>query len=104
MRFSLLASGSQGNCCVIQHKDTSIVIDCGTTKKYLLGAFEQIAYDYQSSDAILITHTHSDHIAQMKCLNKFQPMQQALFQPPICMRLLPLKNLILRIFTSLFFR
>lgn len=66
MRFSLLASGSQGNCCVIQHKDTSIVIDCGTTKKYLLGAFEQIAYDYQSSDAILITHTHSDHIAQMK--------------------------------------
>lgn len=69
MKFALLASGSAGNCCVIKHKDTSIVIDCGTTKKYLRGCFEQLQYDHNQSAAILITHTHSDHVSQIKMFN-----------------------------------
>lgn len=66
MKFALLASGSKGNCCLIKHKDTKLVIDCGTTRKYLKSCFEQISYDPMQSNALLITHTHSDHIAQMK--------------------------------------
>lgn len=66
MKFAMLASGSKGNCCLIKHKDTSIVIDCGATRKYLRGCFERLQYDHLQSDGILITHTHSDHVAQMK--------------------------------------
>ena len=66
MKFALLASGSKGNCCLIKHKDTRLVIDCGTTRKYLKSCFEQISYDPMQSNALLITHTHSDHVAQMK--------------------------------------
>lgn len=66
MKFALLASGSAGNCCVIKHNDTSIVIDCGTTKKYLMDSFQRISFDHASTNAILITHTHSDHVSQMK--------------------------------------
>lgn len=66
MKFALLASGSAGNCCVIKHNDSSIVIDCGSTKKYLMECFGRMEYDPASADAILITHTHSDHVAQMK--------------------------------------
>lgn len=69
MKFALLASGSAGNCCVIKENDTSIVIDCGTTKKYLMESFNQISYDYKDTNAILITHTHSDHVAQIKMFN-----------------------------------
>ena len=69
MKFALLASGSKGNCCLIKHNDTKIVIDCGTTKRYLKGCFERIQYDPTQSDAILITHTHSDHVSQMKMFN-----------------------------------
>lgn len=69
MKFALLASGSKGNCCLIKHKDTSIVIDCGTTKRYLKGCFERLQYDHTTADAILITHTHSDHVSQMKMFN-----------------------------------
>lgn len=72
MKFALLASGSKGNCCLIKHKDTNIVIDCGTTRKYLKGCFERVKYDPLQSDAILITHTHSDHVSQMKL---FDPIQ-----------------------------
>ncbi|MEF9967015.1 MAG: MBL fold metallo-hydrolase [Longicatena sp.] len=70
MKFALLASGSAGNCCVLQHKESQIVIDCGTTKKYLKSCFEQIDYDHNQADALFITHTHSDHVSQMKMFDQ----------------------------------
>ncbi|MEJ8736164.1 MBL fold metallo-hydrolase [Erysipelotrichaceae bacterium HCN-30851] len=66
MKFALLASGSKGNCCLIKHKDTNLVIDCGTTRKYLNNCFQQIQYDPMISNALLITHTHTDHVSQVK--------------------------------------
>lgn len=66
MKFALLASGSKGNCCVIRDDESSIIIDCGTTKKYLQACFEKLQYDYLKSDALFITHTHKDHVAQLK--------------------------------------
>ena len=35
MKAALLASGSKGNCCLVRHGKTSIIIDCGGTKRYL---------------------------------------------------------------------
>ena len=66
MKFALLASGSKGNCCIVKHNSSSLIIDCGTTKKYLKGCFEQLSYDPMKADALLITHTHTDHISQLK--------------------------------------
>lgn len=72
MKFSLLASGSKGNCCVVRHGDSQIVIDCGSTKKYLKQSFEELQIDYEQSDALLITHTHQDHISQLKMFQNIQ--------------------------------
>lgn len=66
IKFALLASGSKGNCCVIKNCETSIIVDCGSTKKYLMNCFERLQYDYQSAGALFVTHTHSDHISQLK--------------------------------------
>ena len=66
IKFALLASGSKGNCCLIRNCETSIIIDCGSTKKYLNTCFERLKYDYQSTNALFITHTHGDHISQLK--------------------------------------
>ncbi len=66
LKYALLASGSKGNCCLIRDENTNIIIDCGTTKKYLTQCFERLSYDYLNSDALFITHTHSDHVAQTK--------------------------------------
>lgn len=65
MKFALLASGSKGNCCIIKDETTQIVIDCGSTKRYLCGCFDTLQYDYKTSDALLITHTHKDHVSQL---------------------------------------
>lgn len=69
MKFYVLASGSKGNCCVVMNHDTKIVIDCGSTQKYLKECFKKIECDISTLDACLITHTHSDHIS---CLKLFQ--------------------------------
>ena len=66
MKFYLLASGSKGNCCVIENRNSRIVIDCGTTKKYLTQCLNEINIPLNSLQGMLITHNHSDHIKQLK--------------------------------------
>jgi phosphoribosyl 1,2-cyclic phosphodiesterase len=66
MKFALLASGSKGNCFLYKDENTSLMIDCGTTRKYLTGCFAHLKFDPADLDAVLITHDHTDHIAQIK--------------------------------------
>lgn len=66
MNFALVASGSKGNCFVLRHQDTQIIIDCGTTKRYLTHSFHTLGIDYLQSDALLLTHGHKDHTSQLK--------------------------------------
>lgn len=42
MRIDLLCSGSKGNSCLIRHEDTQLLIDCGSTKKYLMESFKKV--------------------------------------------------------------
>ncbi len=65
MEFYVLASGSKGNCTVITDGDSTIVIDAGTTDRHLKASFLEIDIDYNNIDALLITHTHIDHINRL---------------------------------------
>ena len=73
MRFNVLASGSKGNCTYILAGSTQLVIDCGGTKRYLLHCFHSMDVDLASIDALLITHDHIDHVAQ---LNLFKHVEK----------------------------
>ena len=66
MKYFSIASGSKGNCFVLQTKQTTLVIDCGSTKKHLVESFDTIGLQINQVDALLITHTHQDHIKQLK--------------------------------------
>ncbi len=66
MEVDLLASGSKGNACIVKDGTTCILIDCGTTKKYLFSALEKVGISLDEIDALLITHDHSDHVSQIK--------------------------------------
>ena len=70
MRFSLLASGSKGNCCIITSGESTIVIDCGTTKTYLKKCFQEVDVSFQQVDALLITHSHTDHISALSLFDQ----------------------------------
>ncbi len=65
MIFSIISSGSKGNCTYIQAGETRLVLDCGGTKRHLTQSFQHLQVDPSQVDALLITHAHIDHIAQL---------------------------------------
>ncbi len=71
MKVDVLCSGSKGNSCLIRHNQTQLLIDCGSTKKYLLNAFNQVQAQIDDVDAVLITHAHTDHVSQLKTFKSF---------------------------------
>ncbi|MBD9217059.1 MAG: MBL fold metallo-hydrolase, partial [Solobacterium sp.] len=66
MRIDLLCSGSKGNSCLIRHEDTQLLIDCGSTKKYLMESFKKVGACVDDTNGVLISHAHSDHVSQLK--------------------------------------
>lgn len=70
MKVCVLASGSKGNCCYIETEKTKILIDIGlnciTTERKLL----EKNINPDEIDAILITHTHKDHVEGLRVFNK----------------------------------
>ena len=66
MRIDLLCSGSKGNSCLIRHEDTQLLIDCGSTKKYLMESFKKVGACVDDINGVLISHAHSDHVSQLK--------------------------------------
>jgi len=70
MRIEVLSSGSKGNSTYIETTSTKILIDLGNTCKYVKEKLEQINVDPNELDAILITHTHTDHIKGLKTFEK----------------------------------
>jgi phosphoribosyl 1,2-cyclic phosphodiesterase len=62
MFFSVLASGSSGNACYIETKNSRILIDAGLSCRELLKRFEILGKKDIHLDALVITHEHTDHI------------------------------------------
>lgn len=70
MRVCVLASGSKGNCCYIETNNTKILIDIGlnciNTERKLI----EKNINPDEIEAILITHTHKDHVDGLRVFNK----------------------------------
>ena len=63
LRLHVLASGSKGNCSIVENPLTGayVVIDCGTTKKAFMEGCAACGLDPTRVEAILVTHEHTDH-------------------------------------------
>lgn len=70
MRVCVLSSGSKGNTTYIECNNTKIIIDMGNSCKYVCDKLEGIGINGNDIDAILITHTHIDHIKGLKVFCK----------------------------------
>jgi len=62
MRFSVLASGSKGNACLVEMNDTRVLLDAGLSMRELFRRLHLLDVDPESLDALIVTHEHSDHI------------------------------------------
>jgi phosphoribosyl 1,2-cyclic phosphodiesterase len=62
MRFSVLASGSRGNACWVETKQTRLLIDAGLSCSECVKRLRAVGVDPGRLDGIVITHEHIDHI------------------------------------------
>lgn len=62
MRFCFLGSGSRGNAFIVEHGQTTVMVDNGFSVRELEKRAARCGVDLEKLDAILVTHEHSDHI------------------------------------------
>ncbi len=70
MKVCVLSSGSKGNTTYIESNNAKILIDAGNSSKYILTKLAELEVIPSELDAILITHTHVDHVKGLQNLLK----------------------------------
>jgi phosphoribosyl 1,2-cyclic phosphodiesterase len=74
VRFLPVASGSKGNCYYIETPHARVLLDCGVGIRRLGGALRDHGVDLAQLDAVLVTHTHSDHVSGIGALLARRPL------------------------------
>ena len=62
MRFSVLGSGSKGNCTLVESGSTRVLIDNGFSGKEILRRLRAVGVEPESLTAVIVTHEHDDHV------------------------------------------
>ena len=66
--MSILASGSSGNCTLLETSQTRLLVDAGLGKRETLRRLAAIERPLDRLDGIVISHEHSDHIGGLAAL------------------------------------
>ncbi len=70
LNYSVLASGSSGNCIYVESATYGVLIDAGLSGKRIEGLLAQINRSMQDVDAIFVTHEHKDHVHGVGVLSR----------------------------------
>jgi phosphoribosyl 1,2-cyclic phosphodiesterase len=62
VRFSVLGSGSKGNCTLVESGSTRLLIDDGFSGKEIVARLAGLGIAPETLTAIVVTHEHDDHI------------------------------------------
>jgi len=71
MKVCTLASSSSGNCTVVSHGDTHILIDAGISLRRIREGLHRIGLTPDELACVLITHEHTDHVNGLQMLVKY---------------------------------
>ena len=63
VRFTILGSGSSGNCAYVETETSRVLVDAGFTPRQIRQRLATIGRAPENLSAILVTHEHSDHIS-----------------------------------------
>lgn len=75
MRFSILGSGSSGNCALLVTENARVLIDAGFSARRTKEMLEGIGESLERIDAVFLTHEHGDHAAGIEGLKKYPRIQ-----------------------------
>jgi phosphoribosyl 1,2-cyclic phosphodiesterase len=63
VKFTILGSGSSGNCAYVETAEVRILVDAGFSPLQIRKRLASLGKTPENLTAILITHEHSDHIS-----------------------------------------
>ena len=63
VQFTILGSGSSGNCAYIETDNSRVLIDAGFSPRQIRQRLAMIGRTPENLSAILITHEHADHVS-----------------------------------------
>ena len=63
VKFTILGSGSDGNCAYLETDEARILVDAGFSPRQIRQRLASIGRAPENLTAILITHEHSDHVS-----------------------------------------
>jgi phosphoribosyl 1,2-cyclic phosphodiesterase len=61
LRFTVLASGSAGNATLVEVDGFGLLLDAGLGPRQLAGRFLAAGTSWDAVQAVILSHTHSDH-------------------------------------------
>ncbi len=70
LRFTILGSGSSGNCACLETDDSCVLIDAGFSGSKIEERLQSIGRSLRTVQAIFLTHEHSDHVCGLGMLSK----------------------------------
>lgn len=74
MKLTVFASGSTGNCALLQGGGAAVLLDAGLSARRIRTALETVGVSPQSLDGIFVTHEHSDHTKGLSVFLKQFPV------------------------------
>jgi len=70
MEISVIASGSNGNCCLVEDKGSSVLIDAGKSCKEIESRLNHLGKSLENASAVLLTHSHIDHSQSVSVISR----------------------------------
>ena len=71
IKIMSVGSGSSGNCFYLEINGKKLLIDAGLSARTIRNALKTAGTDLDGIDAVLITHTHSDHIKGIEVCSRY---------------------------------
>lgn len=70
MKITTLASGSKGNCTLVETDKTCLLIDCGIALQEVEDKLKLLGVNPSRIEGIIVTHEHSDHIKSVGAFSR----------------------------------
>ncbi|WP_346354008.1 MBL fold metallo-hydrolase [Azotosporobacter soli] len=70
MQVHVLASGSTGNCIVLDFAHTRLLVDAGISTRRIKNGLAEIGLQPEELDGVFLTHEHRDHVNGLATLTK----------------------------------
>jgi len=77
MNIKTIASGSKGNCYIVEHEGERLILECGVKLDDIRKALD---FDFSNVAGCLISHEHKDHALSVEKLLRNTPIK--VFGPP----------------------